>query len=339
MSDKTAEKGVKGGEVVITAVGDVVISRERPEDAFAKVLGELKAETFSFCNFEVPLSNKGTPQYGKFETLHAAPDMIKGFVHAGFKVVSLANNHSMDYGPEALLDTIDILDANGIIHAGAGRNLEEARKPAFIDCGETRFALVSFATEAFFGYGAHPQKPGIAMIRRDPLYGPTCVNPDDVDSMTEIITSAKKEADFIIASFHWGLSQSRALTQSQMTLGRAAVEAGAGLVIGHHPHILQAVEVYKESLILYSLGNFVFDLLPEFLGPVTRDTVLVKVKVSECAVEEAIFLPAWINDKGQPEFVGEKDEKSNEILQTVRGLSAARNTSLSIRNGRGYLTV
>lgn len=143
MAKKAPKQNRSGEEVTIAAVGDVVISRERPEEAFDKVLDELQAATFSCCNFEVPLSNKGTPQYGKFETLHAAPEMIKGFVHAGFKVVSLANNHSMDYGPEALLETIDILDTHGIRHAGAGRNMEEARKPAIFNYGATRFAFLS----------------------------------------------------------------------------------------------------------------------------------------------------------------------------------------------------
>jgi poly-gamma-glutamate synthesis protein (capsule biosynthesis protein) len=339
LSKQTPNKHQRGKEVTIAAVGDVVISRERPEEAFSKVLHELQAATFSCCNCEVPLSNQGMPQYGKFETLHAAPEMIKGLVHAGFKVVSLANNHSMDYGPEALLETIDLLDAHGILHAGAGRNVEEARKPARFNYGATRLAFVSFATEAFSGYGAHSRKPGIAMIRRDPLYGPTCVNPDDVDAMADLIASAKKEADFIIAAFHWGLSQSRALTQPQMRLGRAAVDAGAGLVIGHHPHILQAAEVYNDGLILYSLGNFVFDLLPDFLSPETRDTVLVKVNVSNGVVKDAIFLPMWINDAGQPELTGKTHKHNQETLQMLRKLSAVRETDVSIRNGRGYVNV
>jgi poly-gamma-glutamate synthesis protein (capsule biosynthesis protein) len=334
----TRQKKEKG-EVVLVAVGDVVISRTTPGEAFARVLGELKAGAFSCCNFEVPLSNNGMPQYGKFETLHAAPEMIEGFVHGGFKVVSLANNHSMDYGPEAMLDTIALIDSRGILHAGAGKNLEEARRPAFFEAGGMRFAFVSFATEAFPGYGAHSQKPGIAMIRRDPLYGPSCVNPDDVQMMQEVVRGAIKQADLVIAAFHWGLSQSRALTRSQMTLGRAAVDAGAGLVVGHHPHVLQAAEVYKRSLILYSLGNFVFDLMPDFLSPATRDTVLVKVKLSRNSVTEAIFLPAWINEGGQPEIVGEEHEKNQEILCLLRDLSAARKTKLDIKNGTGTVRV
>jgi poly-gamma-glutamate capsule biosynthesis protein CapA/YwtB (metallophosphatase superfamily) len=327
------------GETILVAVGDVVISRTTPGEAFARVLDELKAGAFSCCNFEVPLSNKGMPQYGKFETLHAAPEMIEGFVHGGFRVVSLANNHSMDYGPEALLDTIALIDSCGILHAGAGRNLEEARRPVFFEAGGMRFAFVSFATEAFPGYGAHSQKPGIAVIRRDPLYGPSCVNPDDVQMMKEVIRGAKKEADLVVAAFHWGLSQSRSLTRSQLTLGRAAVDAGAKLVVGHHPHVLQAAEVYKRSLILYSLGNFVFDLTPEFLAPTTRDTVLVKVKLSGKALKEAIFMPAWINEGGQPEILEEKDDKNREIISLFRDLSAARKTKLDIKNGIGTVRV
>lgn len=332
------QKG-NGGEATVVAVGDVVISRQPPEEAFARILDELKSGTFACCNLEAPLSNKGMPQYGKFETLHAAPEMIDGFVRGSFKVVSLANNHSMDYGPEALLDTIDLIDSRGILHAGAGKNLEEAGRPAFFEAGGMRFAFLSFATEAFPGYGAHAQKPGIAVIRRDPLYGPSCVNPDDARMMIELIRDAGKEADFVIAAFHWGLSQSRALTRSQLTLGRAAVDAGARLVVGHHPHVLQGVEVYKRSLILYSLGNFVFDLMPEFFSPATRNTVLVKVKLAGAAVKEAVFLPVRINEGGQPEIVDEKHEKNREILGLLRSLSAARKTRFSIKGGIGTVRV
>lgn len=332
------QKG-NGGEATVVAVGDVVISRQPPEEAFARILDELKSGTFACCNLEAPMSNKGMPQYGKFETLHAAPEMIDGFVRGGFKVVSLANNHSMDYGPEALLDTIDLIDSRGILHAGAGKNLEEAGRPAFFEAGGMRFAFLSFATEAFPGYGAHAQKPGIAVIRRDPLYGPSCVNPDDARMMIELIRDAGKEADFVIAAFHWGLSQSRALTRSQLTLGRAAVDAGARLVVGHHPHVLQGVEVYKRSLILYSLGNFVFDLMPEFFSPATRNTVLVKVKLAGAAVKEAVFLPVRINEGGQPEIVDEKHEKNREILGLLRSLSAARKTRFSIKGGIGTVRV
>ena len=340
MVEKSKKKRKEnGGDATVVAVGDVVISRRQPEEAFARVLDELKSGTFACCNFEVPLSNKGLPQSGKFETLHAAPEMIEGFVQGGFKVVSLANNHSMDYGAEALLDTIDLIDSRGILHAGAGKNGEEARRPVFFEAGGMRFAFLSFATEAFPGYGAHALKPGIAMIRRDPLYGPSCVNPDDVGMMTELIREAGKKADFVIAAFHWGLSQSRALTRSQLTLGRAAVDAGARLIVGHHPHVLQGVEVYKHSLILYSLGNFVFDLMPEFLSPATRDTVLVKVKLSGARVKEALFLPAWINEEGQPEILEEKHERNREILDLLRSLSAARKTGPSIKHGIGTVRV
>ena len=326
-------------EIDIVVVGDVVISRTPPEEAFAKVLGELKSGSFSCCNFEVPLSNKGIPQFSKFETLHADPEMIQGYVHAGFKVVSLANNHAMDYGPEALAETIDLLDGNGILYAGAGKNSPRAWAPLFFDEAGIRFAFLSFATEAFPGYGAQPDRPGIAVIRRDPLYGPTCVNPIDAEAMKEKIKAARKESDFIIVAFHWGLSQSRALTQSQLFLGRAAVNAGADLVIGHHPHVLQGMEAYRGSLILYSMGNFVFDLVPHFFGPATRESGLVKVRLSRNKVKEAIFLPALINEQGQPEFIDGKHPKSAEILQLLQMLSALQKTKISIKNGVGTIKV
>ena len=143
----------------------------------------------------------------------------------------------------------------------------------------------------------------------------------------------------MIAAFHWGLSQSRALTRSQLTLGRAAVDAGAGLIVGHHPHVLQGVEVYKRSLILYSLGNFVFDLMPEFLSPATRDTVLVKVKLSGARVKEALFLPAGINEKATRKSWMKKPRRTGKSSVCSEASPAARKTRLSIKGGIGTVRV
>ncbi len=325
--------------VTIGAVGDVAISRENPAEAFARVMEELRSSDFTCCNFEVPLSDRGTPEYAKFETLHASPAMIEGFTAAGFRVVSLANNHSMDYGPEALLDTIELLDGKGILHAGAGRSLEEARKPAFFECCGMKFGFLSFATEFHTGYGAHPLKPGIAAIRRDALYGPPYLNREDVEAMQAAVREARKKADFVITAFHWGLSQSRTLTLSQVALGRAAIAAGARLVVGHHPHVFQAVEVYRKALILYSLGNFVFDLSPEFLGPATRESVLVRVRVGNGVVKDATILPVLLNKGGQTHIPPPGDPKGQEILGTLRRLSAERKTRLTLRGGAAYVKV
>lgn len=331
-------KTEKQSEITIVAVGDVIISRPKPEEAFDKVLDQMKSCTFSCCNFEIPLSEKGERRAGKWITLRAAPEMIKGFAHAGFKVVSLATNHAMDFGPEAMLESIDLIESVGILHVGAGKNKEEAWRPAFFTEGGKRFAYLGFATESFPGYAAHAKKPGIAEIRQSCLYGPTCVDPEDLEAMKSAIRAAKKEADFVIQALHWGISQSRSLTASQRTLGRAAIDAGAGLVIGHHPHILQGMEVYKGALILYSLGNFVFDNELDFLGPATQETILAKVKLSGNRVKEAILLPAWI-EKGQPQFLDKTHEKNHEILDTLRRLSAERKTKLFVKDGIGYIRV
>ncbi|MPZ87948.1 MAG: hypothetical protein GEU81_07705 [Nitriliruptorales bacterium] len=317
-------------DVVLAAVGDVVLARDDPACAFQHVRDELARADVRVCNLEVPLSNEGMPQYSKLVTLHSSPEMVTGYVHAGFEVVSLANNHTMDYGPAALVDTMRLLDAHGIAHAGAGQDREAAWCPLLRQVNGATVGFVSFASEAFPGYGATATRPGIAMVRRDPLYGPDGVSPDDVAQLQASIRRARDEADWVVAFFHWGLSQSRQTTVSQRHLARAAIDAGADVVVGHHPHILQGLELYKDAPILYSLGNFVFDLRPHFFGPMTNATVIARIGLSSGAVVHVELLPVWIGDDGRPFRLPPQDERTGQVLAEIRRLSRCLGTDTAL---------
>ncbi len=161
----------------------------------------------------------------------------------------------MDYGVAPFVETMELLERSGIAYSGAGRNIHEARAPAVIERGSVRYGFLSYVLELPLGWGAGPEKPGVAPIRQDALYGPPYVNEEDVEAMVADVERARLSVDFLLASFHWGVSQSRTLTLSQRAVAHAAVEAGVDVVVGHHPHILQGIEVYQDRPAFLRLGQ------------------------------------------------------------------------------------
>lgn len=174
--------------------------------------------------------------------------------------VTLANNHVFDYGRKGLEDTLKYLDEHGILHVGAGINLAEARKPIIREIEGKKIA--------FLGYGnyspAGKNTPGVAY--RTPEY------------VIEDIREAKKDGcDYVVVNFHWGIERATEPTASDRELAHRAIDNGADLIIGHHPHVLQPVEVYKGKVIAYSLGNFVFGGNSRY----PRDSMLLEVTFRE----------------------------------------------------------
>ena len=325
--------------VTVASVGDVVLARDDPRDAFTGALELLSGVDVRTCNLEVPLSDRGMPQYAKQVTLHASPRMIEGYTHAGFDVVSLANNHTMDYGPVALMDTIELLDAHGLAYAGAGPDRVAAWEAVYREVNGVRLAFLSYASVAHNGYGATAYRPGIAMIRRDPLFGAEAVSPDDVARMRTEVERAAAAADAVIVFFHWGISQSRSLSVSQRHLAHAAVEAGAHAVVGHHPHVLQGVERYHGVPIVYSLGNFVFDLQPFFFDRATRLTALARIEIVPGGVTGLELVPMHLDDEGRPHRSDAGSPEAVEILRDLHDLSEALGTSVETRSGNAVITL
>jgi poly-gamma-glutamate capsule biosynthesis protein CapA/YwtB (metallophosphatase superfamily) len=239
--------------LVIAAVGDIMLDGSAREImqkhgydyAFDKMRPWLKKADIAFGNLEGPLTTRGTPAPDKKYLFRSPPDKIaKALKSAGFDVVSLANNHSLDYGSVGLADTISALDKVGILHAGAGKNLGMARRAAILERKGLKITFLAYSLTFPEEFWAKENKAGTVFGYRE------FVEAD--------IKAAKKKADIVVASFHWGQESKTRLRPYQVALGHAAINAGASLVIGHHPHILQSVERYKKGVILYSMGNFAF---------------------------------------------------------------------------------
>lgn len=196
------------------------------------------------CNYSDTIPNPvdKDPLTFSFITKTAAADGLK---LAGIRAVSLANNHSMNTGRQGLLDTIDALDARGILHTGAGKDLATARAPVILTVKGIKIALLGYNGVSANYDGATDRYAGTV--------------PLDVDILTDDMTKAKARADVVIPFCHWGVEYTSVPTFEQVKFAHAAIDLGAAIVIGSHPHWVQATEIYQGKQIIYSLGNYVFD--------------------------------------------------------------------------------
>lgn len=245
---------------------------------WTKITPVLSAADITMVNLESSVSTRGTP-YPKTWTFRAAPASLDGLKDAGVDIVSVANNHVLDYGKDAFADTLANLDQRGIKRVGAGANKEEAWRPVII---EARGYKVGYLAATYFypeEWVATADGPGICSAR-------------DIEALADAVAKLRPEVDILVVSVHWGIEYDRNPDAFQHRCGHALVDAGADLVIGHHPHIPQGMEVYKGRLIAWSLGNFVFT--PRS-GPGTETGVLV-VTIDKQGLAAARFVPAIIND-------------------------------------------
>lgn len=317
------------GPVSMAIVGDMEVDRPDPASAFANVLPTLKEADVRFGGLEASMSERGTPLTGKIIMRHP-PEMVSAYVAGGFDVLAFASNHCMDYGIEPFVDTMDLLKKNGIAFSGAGRDLDEAREPVIVERGGIRFGFLSYVLNLPLGWGAHATKPGVAPIREDPLFGPPYVDEEELEAMQSDVAKTRSKVDILLTSFHWGSSQSRTLTNSQKAVAHAAVDAGTDMVIGHHPHIIQGIEVYRDTPIFYALGNFVLDHDHPMFRPTVRESIFVKCLIDDNKVSRISFLPVLIDADGSPRILAAGEDKANAILDSVRKLSAKLGTHLNI---------
>ena len=336
MQDLASEKSQLGVNIAI--VGDMEVNRKDPEKVFDKVIPELRKADIRFGGLEASLSERGSAVGGKIVMRHD-PKMVAAYLAGGFEVVAFASNHCLDYGMEPFLDTLDLLDQHRIRYVGAGRNIAEARKPAIIEKKGMRVGFLSYLLLVPLGWGAHPARAGIAPIREDALYGPPYVNEEDLEAMIQDIETKRPNVDVLISSYHWGSSQSRTLTLSQKAVAHAAIDAGADLVIGRHPHILQGIEVYNSKAIFYALGNLALDHAHPMFLPTVKESILVNCCIQEKAIRRVSFRPVFLGDDGRPEILAENDARARTIFDSLRLLSQKLNTRLQFRGNEGLVEI
>jgi poly-gamma-glutamate synthesis protein (capsule biosynthesis protein) len=273
-------------EVVVAAVGDIFLNRPSPESAFDEVAGILGGADVVFGNCEGPYSTEQSEPVDL--RLAADPSAAKGLAAAGFSVMSLANNHIMDGGDHGLTLTMESLHAVGVATAGAGPTLALAHRPGLtVTPAGATVATLAYASFFHLDTDATHDRPGIAVVRASTepvspkdMWGPgvspvvvSVPHEGDMEATAADIERARATADVVLASFHWGDAMRPAvITDHELRTGRAAIDAGADVVLGHHHHSLRGVELYRGKPIFYGLGHFVWDAPPGWAARFTSPT-------------------------------------------------------------------
>lgn len=233
----------------ISALGDIsFVGSKNPNSGdkiFNGISPYIKKSDLVIGNLEGPLTVEGTPVPGKC-TLKGNPDWAGIMKESGINMVTLANNHIMDYGIEGLTETIGNLRTAGIKYIGAGKDIIEACKPGFIELNGHRIGILG-RTSVIVSSPSYAGKnqPGVAFF--------------DPDETIGTIKNCKKRCDIVIVLMHWGIEHYKYPAPHQRRLAEKLIEAGTDLIIGHHPHVLQGIERIGQGLVAYSLGNFVFN--------------------------------------------------------------------------------
>lgn len=248
--------------VKFTAVGDIIPGRHVAEAMakhgidfpFKTAVPLVAGSDVTVGDLECPLTDRIKPPYSGM-TFSAPAKTVQGLELLGLSAVTLANNHSTNFGRPAFTDTLKVLKNNNIAYTGGGYNYTEAHKPAVVDSHGTKIAFLSY-NSIDGSLDATSSDAGVTWIRMPPFHED---NPDDVRMVQEDIARAKQQADVVIPFFHWSKEYQYHPNASMVVLAHAALDAGADMVIGQHPHSVQPIEWYKGKFIAYSLGNFVFD--------------------------------------------------------------------------------
>lgn len=364
----------KQGSISVCCVGDVVLrdGNEAPVLALARPV--LRDADISFGNCESSYSERPMRNgaAGSAEGIIAHPRNVPLLADAGFSAMTFANNHHMDCGDLAFFDTLELLREHGIATCGAGRTIAEAREPAIVERNGVKVAFLGYSSILFPGYAAGPRSPGCAPMRIHTYYrmseeeqpgSPALVDTipdrDDLSALQSDVAKAKARADIVVVSPHWGVHFKPVEIAAYETLvARAAIDAGADLVFGHHPHIMKGVQVYKGKAIVHSLGNFAF-ALPDMVKrgnwstpnptprrllyrqlygeyvmnyyedcpaypfhPDARRVGICRFVVENGRISRVSILPCLVNRDGQPEPLSAGHERFVEVAQYLRDITA-----------------
>jgi poly-gamma-glutamate capsule biosynthesis protein CapA/YwtB (metallophosphatase superfamily) len=356
--------------IVLRAVGDVTLRGDDPANVLELVQPVLRSADITFGNCESSYSERGSRNPAVRGENCGHPDAVRALNRVGFDVMTYANNHHIDAGYDAFFDTLQLLRDSGIATCGAGEDIAAARKPAIVERDGTRVAFLGYSSILMPGFEAGPNRPGCAPIAvythyqqveyEQPGSKPrifTFADPDHVEALRQDVSRAKEHADIVVFSPHWGIHFTPAVVADYETqVARAAIDAGADIVLGHHQHILKGVQVYKGKVIFHGMGNFASNFVagrflaedssnpafremqeqypehgllydPDYPSypyrPEARNTLIVQCDIVDKSIRQVSFLPTLVNRHGQPEPLTAGDDRFADVRKYVKDISAA----------------
>jgi hypothetical protein len=357
------------------AVGDVTAFHSEPESGYEFVAPVLSQMDVVVAQNERHYSKRRDIfPIGGFTEL-TDPSHAKALLLGNYDVLTFASNHCMDLGPDVLLETIGVLRDLGFQVIGSGATIAEARKPAFVERKGVRIGFLSYCSVLRQNYQAGETSAGSAPMRAYTHYLQTDYQPgtapkiltfpyqDDLQAMLTDIRATKAQCDILSVSYHWGLHGVKgALAMYQPEVAHAALDAGADVIVGSHPHRLKAIEIYKGKPIFYSLGNFCFDQPrwvldegrrrspehkahmdnygwkydPEYeqwyaVPEENRKSMLVRMDIRDKKISKLVFLPIMINKRAQPQILSHDDPRFAEVVSYVREITESQNIATSYR--------
>lgn len=294
--------------VVLYFTGDVTLSNhfeshvDNQMDYAFKKLNWFADADISMVNLENPLTSRGTPTEKLF-TFRARPDYADILIYGGVDIVTIANNHIYDYGAEGVFDTVENLSKKNIHHVGAGRTINEARHPVIFYIKGHRIAYFAY-------YGTHKHSDS-----HPAMIDSAGTAPRQLPIIKEDIEKYRDSVDFIIINFHWGIEKADYPEKDQIDFAHSVIDYGADIIVGHHPHVLQGVELYKGKIIAYSLGNFIFG----GNSRISYDTAVLKIEIDTSNKVKAAIIPIEVN-YWQPVYMNEA--KGKLLIEKVEKLSS-----------------
>ncbi len=307
------------GDLMMTSRVKEFVDSEGVHYPFLQTGRLLQAADIAVSNLEAPFTLSGTPFKKKF-IFRTPPHYITGICSAGIDLLTLANNHILDYGVEGLQSTLALLDKYALHHCGAGMNRNEAEAPAIVKVRNKSIAFLAFSLTYPEEFWSGDSKPGTAFPHKTRL--------------ANQIHSLKHTYDYVIISFHWGAERMTYPKYYQKMYAHLAIDSGADAVIGHHPHVLQGLEIYKNKLIAYSLGNYVFGSYSNTVDY----SVLLKIWFDENGGLMAVLYPVDVNNyrvSFQPTLLG--SEKKDAVIDYLNKLSKPLNDEKLIIHSNGSI--
>ena len=303
------------GDVMMDSVIGDYIAAEGVDYPWSDVTAELSQADIAVANLETSVSIRGSTKKPAGYGFRSHPKTLLGVKNSGIDLVSLANNHTLDFGTDALADTISSLNEYGIRHTGAGSNIREAEQLAILTRNELKVGFLSFTSII----------PNQSWIATEDLPGIAPLKPKYYERVLERIKAANEQCDILVVLLHWGKEHSNQVEQWQRELAQKMIDNGADAIIGHHPHVLRGIEFFQNKPIIYSIGNFIFLKRDDKAG----QTAIFKMRLSKDGFVQGSIRPVHIQ-YAKANLLGEDSELSKKIIAEMQELSQPLGTTFTV---------